>query len=250
MRDCNWLQALEGDLDTSHVGFLHSGSERAEDSEPGSVRYFALADRAPRFAAVETDYGAIYGAYRPAGPGRLLWRVSQFLFPFYAQIGGILTRAWVPMDDTHTLFVRIDRLPGGVIPAGNSQNPRLVPNSTDWYGRFRLEASAANDYLMDREMQRRNESYTGIEGIFTQDQAVTESMGGVLDRSGEHLGTSDLMVIRIRNRLRRAAGDLQDLGQAPPGVEDPDVYRTHQSGLVILAEDADWYEETKELLRP
>lgn len=66
--------------------------------------------------------------------------------------------------------------------------------------RFRLAANAGNDYEFDFEKQRRNEEYTGITGIHLQDQAITESMGPVLDRGHEHLGSSDAMVIRVRRR--------------------------------------------------
>ena len=51
------------------------------------------------------------------------------------------------------------------------------PNSTDWYGRWRPAANAANDYLIDREAQRNDVIYTGITHIHMQDQAITESMG-------------------------------------------------------------------------
>jgi hypothetical protein len=54
----------------------------------------------------------------------------------------------------------------------------------------------------------RTQSYTGIDGIHLQDQAITESMGAIVDRSQEHLGSSDAMIIRTRRRLIRAAIDL------------------------------------------
>jgi phthalate 4,5-dioxygenase len=82
-RNCNWLQGLEGDIDTAHIGFLHFGSDSADDAPPGTFRYYALKDRAPRYAVLDTSYGAMYGAYRPAGPGQHYWRIAQFLFPFW-----------------------------------------------------------------------------------------------------------------------------------------------------------------------
>jgi phthalate 4,5-dioxygenase oxygenase subunit len=260
-RECNWLQALEGDIDTSHFGFLHFGATRKEEAGPGTFLYYAVADRAPRYALVDTEYGSMYGAYRPAGPGRLYWRIAQFLFPFYTHIPSgtlgrqVLTRAWVPMDDHHTLFVSM----GAAAPrprrqASGSSRPRraalrtpLRPNSTGWHGRFRLEADAANDYLIDRNWQR-NGDFTGIDGIFTQDQAVTESMGPVYDRTKEHLGSSDVMVIRVRRRLLDAARALAERGAVPPGVDEPHVYAT-RSGSVILPEKADWLSATEELRR-
>src|SRR5437879_461639 len=109
-RACNWLQSMEGDIDTAHIGFLHFGSDDAEEAPLGTYRYYALKDRAPRYAVLDTEYGAMYGAYRPAAPGTTYWRIAQFLFPFYTmtptgQLGRqIIARAWVPMDDEHMLL--------------------------------------------------------------------------------------------------------------------------------------------------
>ena len=121
----------------------------------------------------------------------------------------------------------------------------FLPDTSDWTGKFRLTQNKDNDYLIDREAQR-TQSYTGIAGIHQQDQAVTESMGPIYDRSQEHLGTSDAMVIRARRRVINAARALRDNATVPPGVDDPTVYR-HRSGGVILPRDADWLEATKEL---
>jgi hypothetical protein len=122
----------------------------------------------------------------------------------------------------------------------------LVPNTTGWYGRFRLEANASNDYKIDRDKQRRREDFTGIPGIHTQDQAITESMGTIYDRSTERLGTSDVMVIRVRRRLMEAARALADRGVTPPGVDNPEVYR-QRSGGAFLPRDANWIDATSEL---
>jgi len=255
-RDCNWLQGLEGDIDTAHIGFLHFGSEDADDQEPGTFRYYTLADRAPRYAVLDTDYGSMYGAYRPAGPGRNYWRIAQFLFPFWTMtptglLGHqIVARAWVPMDDQHMIMFMMVPRPGGSGQATRMRQgarpPKLLPNTTGWLGRFRLEANEDNDYLLDRDAQERDEEYSGITGIHLQDQAITESMGPVYDRTQEHLGSSDAMVIRVRRRLIAAARALAADGTAPPGVDRPEVYR-QRSGGVILGENEDWVEATATL---
>ena len=233
LRECNWLQALEGDLDTSHVAFLHSRFERPEDAEPESVRYYTLMDTAPRFIALDTDYGAIYGAYRPAGPDRWAWRVSQFLFPFYAHISGMLLRAWVPMDDSHTMHFTVGKV-GTVLGSTD-----LEESTTDWFGRFRPLAHREGDYGLDRMKQRAKASFTGIELIHDQDKAVTESMGALLDRTVEHVGTSDAMIIKIRRRLMEAAQAFELHKVVPPGVEDPEVYRTRAAGQLLRPRNPD-----------
>jgi phthalate 4,5-dioxygenase len=256
-RDCNWLQGLEGDVDTSHLQFLHFGAVRAASAIPGTFGYYGLRDRAPRYHVVDTDFGVMYGAYRPAEEDSYYWRIASFLFPFYAMIPTgvlghqILVRAWVPLDDEHMMFVVMsakNRLPQ------NSNAPRreyigesvFKEPSTDWLGRWRLEQDQTNDYRIDRGKQRSGESYTGIDGVHQQDQAITESMGPILDRSNEHLGSSDTMVIRTRRRLLAAVRALRDEGVVPPGAEDPSVYR-QRSGGVILPRDADWVEATRDL---
>src|SRR5438105_7835272 len=88
-----------------------------------------------------------------------------------------------------------------------------LPNTSDWYGRFRALANKDNDYLVDRKEQK-TASFTGIGSIFLQDQAATESMGAIYDRSQEHLGTSVAMIIRTRKRLLDAARALRDNGSA------------------------------------
>jgi phenylpropionate dioxygenase-like ring-hydroxylating dioxygenase large terminal subunit len=263
MRSCNWLQAMEGDLDTTHAGFLHSGSVKPEDLTPGTIEYYRVLNRSPRFVSMDTDYGAVYGASRPAGPGELYWRIAQFLFPCGTHIPGdrstsVMHRMWVPMDDHHVMFYAIFPMPENPDPdlpgfRRMSGDGRLTPhepeNTTDWFGRFRLKGVESNDYLIDREAQRSNASYTGIPGVFGQDQAVTESMGPILDRTIEHVGTTDMMIIRVRHRLMDAAHALVEHKITPPGVDDPEVFRSRPAST-ILPEDADWIEATEEERAP
>jgi len=257
LRECNWLQALEGDIDTVHVGFLHTGGAKPEQFEKGSLRYYGQKNRAPKYEAIPTRYGAMYTAYRPADDGELYHRVGQFVYPFYAMsppdpMGTIGMRGWIPVDDTHTMAVQIHgRRPsvenlkqgprqGGV--AGAVLNFDYLPNTTDWYGRWRLRQNSANDYMLDRERQHSG-NYTGIEGIYLQDQAVTESMGPTSDRTHEHLGSSDRMVMLSRRQMLNAIIEFADSGAAPPGVDDPELFRSVRAGYMILPEQRDWLDE-------
>ena len=260
-RECNYLQALEGDIDTSHFSFLHAGSLQADAQPRGTFSYYMLSDRAPRYSLLDTDYGTMYGAFRDTDDGRRYWRIAQFLFPFYTMppqgvLGHKITvRAWVPMDDEHTMFFmmgpRLRRIASA--PAGTpSPLGRFAPSTpSDWYGRFRLSANGANDYQIDRAKQRRNtepEDFTGITGIHLQDQAITESMGGIYDRTKEHLGSSDTMIIRTRRRLLAAARALEETGEGPPALDTPEAYGARAGG-VFLPRDADWLSATEELRR-
>jgi hypothetical protein len=125
----------------------------------------------------------------------------------------------------------------------------MQPRTTDWYGRYQPIVQPDNDFLIDRQVQRENRGsagFTGISGIAMQDAAVTSSMGPIYDRSREHLGTSDAMVIRVRRRLIAAIRAHMQHGTVPPGVDAPEAYRV-RSGGVLLPEGADWVEATREL---
>jgi phthalate 4,5-dioxygenase len=249
-RECNYLQGLEGDIDTSHFSFLHFGAAGPETAEPGTFQYYTLKERAPRYQVLDTEFGCMYSAFRPAEPGQLYHRIALFLFPFWTMIPTgvlghqILARGWVPMDDEHTMFFSLTPKVRGVQRA-TAPGMELHPNTTDWYGRFRMVSDITNDYRIDRAWQRSGD-YTGIAGIHTQDQAVTETMGAIFDRTTEHLGSSDAMVIRTRRRLLDAARALTENGTIPPGVDHPEVYR-QRSGGIVLPESTNWVEATAEL---
>ena len=275
LRDCNWVQGLEGDIDTSHLAFLHLGGNKLEDAKPGTFDYYTIADKAPRYDVVETEFGTSYGAYRPAEADTYYWRVAHFLFPFYTMIPTgllgmqILVRAWVPADDDHMMFwsfavpstLAFNNTTAGQGAQGDAEAAKnaagkappkrqrpgfdYLPDESHWLGKFRLAQNRANDYLIDREAQRTT-SYTGIPGIHQQDQAITESMGTIYERTQEHLGTSDAMVIRTRRRMIKAAKALAEDGTLPPGVDDPSIYR-YRSGGVILPRSADWQQATRSL---
>ena len=115
----------------------------------------------------------------------------------------------------------------------------LMPNTTNWLGRFRPANNASNDYGIDREAQGKD-SDTGIAGIFHQDQAMTESMGEIVDRNLEHLGPSDHMITQTRRRLLLAARALADDDVAPPGVEDPEVFLQARGGDMLIGKSDDW----------
>jgi hypothetical protein len=270
LRECSWFQGLEGDIDTSHLGFLHLGAVKPEDTTPGTFDYFNVADRAPRYEVVDTEFGTSYGAYRPAEADTYYWRIAHFLFPFFTMIPTgvlgtqILVRAWVPVDDEHLMFwslavPRTRVVDGGAgsasaVTAGGPAAAALgglagghgfLPDTTHWLGKFRLTQNKDNDYRIDRQAQR-TRSFTGIAGIHQQDQAITESMGAIIDRTQEHLGTSDAMVIRTRRRVITAARALRESGVTPPGVDHPEAYRC-RSGGVILPRSADWLDATRGL---
>ena len=259
LRDCNWMQALEGDIDTVHFAFLHYGHLKLEDTYEGGFFNYQVKMQAAGYSVSNTEFGACYGAYRPAEEDTYYWRIANFLFPFYTQVPpGTLAvkrqfRAWVPLDDDHVMYFGVGAQPDGPVENDPEAQKRqfkrvqeMIPDGTGWYERSRPKATAENDYLLDREMQRNGESYTGLPSVFLEDQAITESMGTIYERTREHLGTSDTMIIYVRRALIRAAEALRDDGIVPPGVDNPEVY-AQRSGGVVLPRNVNWFEATAEL---
>jgi phthalate 4,5-dioxygenase oxygenase subunit len=262
MRECNWLQALEGDIDTAHFTFLHVGKVEADDVDPNHMERFQLLDRSARYEVRTADWGAMYAAYRAATPGNYYYRYAHMVMPFWTLFpngpidGNVLAQGWVPMDDTHTMVFTAmwkGATPPLLVNRKGEQLPHLFrespmqPNTTDWFGRWRTVASAENDYLIDREMQR-TVSYSGISGLFPQDSAMTESMGEIAPRMLEHLVPSDRMIVMTRRRLYEAAWALQEHGTVPPLVDDPETAASVRSGEVVAPTDRDWVEIYDEMI--
>jgi len=164
-------------------------------------------------------------------------------------------RGWIPLDDEHTMYCVVWWKRG--LSAMNQQDPAFkdgtpvggmgrrndfLPNTTDWLGRWRLAANAGNDWRIDRAAQHDNAIYSGIDSIHLQDQAVTESMGTILDHSFEHLAPSDLMITRTRRRLLMAARALRDNGVSPPGAENVEVFRDARGGYFVCDAGKGWQE--------
>ncbi|HEY7274615.1 MAG TPA: Rieske 2Fe-2S domain-containing protein [Trebonia sp.] len=253
--EANWLQILEGDLDTTHASFLHYGGLKAEDQPEGTFSRYQLENRWAELQVIDTEAGAAYAAKRPGSPGHTYWRIAQWCFPFYAfPPSGVLglknnNLCRVPMDDTHTMYYRMYIRYHNDAAGAEPSRPKLRPNTTDWYGRFRPEQNKANDFLINREVQRRNEGkegYSGIPVVQMQDAAVQTTADEIMDRSIEHLGTTDAMVIRMRRRLLAAVRDYVNNGVTPPGVDEPEGYRVRAGGIE-LPEGEDWVERTQDL---
>ena len=240
--DGNYLQTMEGDIDSSHAPFLHSNLDSGQTgvgvSTRGSVPWF-FRDLKPAWNIKETDYGLMVGARREAGPNDYYWRVSQWFMPCYTYIPHQLNRAQqcnvrIPVDDERTLYFRlwwdVDK-PMEESEIGDAKYmgidaPALIP------GTFYPVENKQNDYLIDRAAQRLF-SFTGIKSAPAQDFAVQEDQGGrLMDRTIEHLVSSDEAIIRARRRLLRRAMDLQE-GVEPPEAHNGAVYRARALDTVL-----------------
>ena len=106
-------------------------------------------------------------------------------------------------------------------------------------GTFKLKKNISNDYLIDRELQR-TKTYTGITGLNTQDMALQEGMGPIVDRSKEFLGTSDRAIVTLRRTILDAIATVRDGGD-PPGV-DPSDYNNVRAYDDVVPASSNWRE--------
>ena len=199
-QECNWLQALEGGIDSSHVSWLHSAGLKNDPLfKDTKANEYNLADMKPFFEVVEVDGGLFIGARRNAEDGRYYWRITPWVMPSFTMIP----------------------------PRGNHPVP----------GTYRPLQNKDNDYMMDREAQRRGETFSGIKGIAMQDASLQESMGPIVDRTKERLVSTDAGIIKARQKLRKAAEALRDDGTTPPGV-DVAHHRVRSASVLVPKEEA------------
>ena len=249
-QECSWLQSLDGGVDTSHAPILHRRivtTSTQGGHHPGNP---AVRGGAPRLEVDPTNYGYRYYAVRSLGDEQYA-RGFHFVMPF-TQIrpmqvgrgaGGDRSLGaghhWVPIDDTACMVWNITYSFGADtltweekvdVDAGNG------PDQVDYHDGFRGHATRTNNWHIDRRMQR-TENFTGIVGINTQDRAIQESMGVMVDRTREHLGPADRAVIVMRQQLLRAVRQVREGGD-PLGANDS--YWHVRPIEKILPAGADW----------
>ena len=264
LEECSYMQALEGDIDTVHAFFLHSGHVKTENTLPGSMDHYITKQREARFEARDHEIGATYAAVRPAEENSEYWRMGHYMLPFYTiNAPGLLgikntCIAWVPLDDENTMVWNIGRQVvldpettgiGGLKAGFNRQDPigrfdpygvrfrgtmqrKFQEPTTDWLGRFRALANKDNDYLIDRELQATMGTYSGVPNP-AQDPMAQETMGAIYDRTQEHLGATDQMIIRTRRKLISACKAFVNQGETPPGVDNPELFRMRGGGAIV-----------------
>jgi len=250
-QDCNWVQSVEGALDTAHFSFLHAVLAKDEATARAALAKAAIADQSkpddrirwihsdprPKFTIHGHDAGLLIGAARKTDGADLYWRISQFLMPNHAYTptafpGEIYYgQCWVPVDDVtcwiYTYCWQPDR------PFSNAERAKFD-------GGFNVHAEVdadyvplrnlSNDYLIDRKVQK-TDTFTGIEGVSEQDAAIQDSMGPVQDRTREHLGPTDVGVVEFRKLLMGAARALGN-GEEPKAAQIANRYAVRAGGWV------------------
>jgi phthalate 4,5-dioxygenase len=246
-QETNYLQAVEGGIDSSHSNFLHSSVEafqlseayleKVKNSANLRAKYHVL-DKSPRFSVKKTDYGLIIAVRRNAEEDTYYWRLTQFLLPSHTIIPyqkglSIHGHCWVPRDDETCWVWTMSWNPDAPLSEEEWQairdesfvHARIEPDT------FRPLRNKDNNYLIDRGRQGAS-SMTGIHGFAAQDQAIQESMGPIVDRTRERLGTSDTAIIAMRRLL---LGEIRALaeGREPSAPHHGDLYWVRSASMLL-----------------
>jgi len=246
--ECNFLQAIEGGIDTAHSSFAHN-------NDLDDDKHLRALDMHPRLEVDVDDHGFTYASLRRIGGGRVYLRTYQFIMPAQQSRGQLITWAgdpapfptiaghvWVPMDDHNTAVYNFIYSADTDIPmpegwwesheAEFGRDPKDYVEGTYW-----LIRNQGNDFLIDRQVQR-TKTFTGIEGINTQDFALQTGMERIVDRSMEALGSTDLAISTARKLLLDATDDVA-AGRRPRGA-DPETHSSVRGGDLLMSEDDDW----------
>jgi hypothetical protein len=251
--ECNFMQGIEGGIDTAHSSFAHN-------NDLSNNRLLRSLDTHPRLEVDVRDHGFTYASVRNISDDTTYLRVYQFMMPFQQSRGGLLDwegkparlpsihgHVWAPIDDENTYVYNF-----------MYASDESTPISDDYWahheshmGRGRehfvgdshwLQRNPSNDFLIDRNVQR-EKTFTGIEGINTQDFALQTGMGRIVDRSTEALGSTD-MAIQTARRLLLAATDDVEAGRDPRGTE-PASHRASRGADMLVPRDSDWRDVSK-----
>jgi len=254
VQECNWLQAMEGGIDSSHVSFLHRGDLNSDPLFKGARgNQYNLSDARPVFEVVESPGGLYIGARRNAEHGHYYWRITQWVMPTFTMIAprgnhSVHGHFWIPIDDENCWTWSFDYHPTRALTdaevaamrAGKGIHAKVIP------GTFRPAANKDNDYLIDRAAQKAGRTYSGVEGFAMQDASLQESMGPIVDRTKETLVSTDSGIIMARQRLLRAVKALVETGVTPPGI-DP-VHQRVRSVAIVLPPDQAFKDGAREAM--
>jgi phenylpropionate dioxygenase-like ring-hydroxylating dioxygenase large terminal subunit len=254
-QDCNWVQCLEGAIDTAHFSFLHMVVAKEEDDITQLMQHAAIGsqsvkndrirwvkdDPMPKFEIGEFPAGLTIGGARQAD-GDLYWRIAQFLAPNHALVPSAFPgenyhgQTWVPVSDTSCWIYNYTWNPERPLTDEEREacrNGLTVHAKVD--ENYIPIRGPHNDYLIDRVAQK-NGSFTGIQGVSEQDAAIQNSQGPIVDRTREHLLATDIGIVKFRQYMLGCARALENENVLPLAVEQPDAYAVRSGGWVAAPE--------------
>jgi phthalate 4,5-dioxygenase oxygenase subunit len=248
LQECNYLQAMEGGIDTSHVSYVHRFEVDNDPMHRGSrANDYIKADGNVIFQIEKSDGGLTLYGRRNGEPDSYYWRITQWLFPWYTLIPPFGEHAlgghvWVPIDDEHCWAWSINFHPDKPLSAEERSHMEAGRGIHCQYepGTFRTKANKDNDYLIDRRAQRDKRAYSGVFGISVQDASLQESMGPIQDRENEKLLPTDRAIVMARRMLYDAVTALE-AGVEPPAL-DAGKQRVRAAGVLLdrAAKPQEW----------
>jgi nitrite reductase/ring-hydroxylating ferredoxin subunit len=263
IQESNWLQGVEGELDSSHVSILHTNPSTLATS-PVHRPYSAI-DLMPKLYAKETPVGILAMARRDAD-SQYYWRTSQFMAPTFSSIpsaefpvGG---RAFIPMDDYNTYTWDFNYFTKGDLPQAfldyAGKGLAFPPESR--YQSYKLNTgtivdtfvpvrTAENGYLIDRKGNSLA-SPSGIHGLNDQDRAMQEGMtatpdsdGRIADRAREILVGADVAIVRARRRILDIVQSEESLARFKDTIRDGTAFSVVPLDVVSELGDVDAFAE-------
>ena len=254
LQESNWLQALEGGIDSSHVSWLHRGDLNSDPLFKGAKgNRYNLNDARPVFEVVESPGGLYIGARRNAEGGHYYWRITPWVMPAFTMIPPrgshpVHGHFWIPIDDHNCWTWSFDYHSQRALTETELQAMRDGKGIYVKFepGTYRPLANKDNDYLIDRAAQKAGIRFSGVAGIAMQDASLQESMGPIVDRTKENLVSTDNGIIMARHRMLKAIKALMEQGATPPGV-DP-VHQRVRSAAVILPPNQPFTDGAREAL--
>lgn len=265
VQECNWLQALEGEIDSAHAAILHGRVDVG-----GVINQWKQAsDLRPTFECAANDNGISIASRRRLPGGQVYWRVNQFLLPFYtlvppfSQYPELSGHAWVPIDDEHTLCLMFSYHPNEVFyektrslfrhghagretghPTEGSFETRPV---TVPFHKYWSKFNRNNAYQFDYNKQV-DTWFSGLPGLWVQDAACQSGESAIYDRSQEHLGSTDTGIVQVRKMLLDSLRQMQQDQTLPPSVFDAARFMVRAVSLTLPA-NADWSQTGEAAMR-
>jgi phthalate 4,5-dioxygenase oxygenase subunit len=241
LEDCNYAQAVEGTIDSAHAGVLHRESPWGAEA-----KYPHEKDLRPKLEIEYTQYGLRYGAVREFNEAQSHVRVTQVVMPFMTMIppdgAGVrkhrrMANAFVPRDDESTYHIQwfFDETQPVDVAFRIEEGGHWLDEN------YRKKLNIDNWYEQDRQAMK-TDTMSGIRGILTQDHAVSETQGRILDRTKEHLGTSDVAVVAWRRLMIRAAKALAERGEVPAGLHAHLPWESVKAATVVFPRSQSWKE--------
>ncbi len=253
--ECNYLQALEGGIDPTHATIMHN-------MNIGDRTFLNNYDTLVANIQLErTDYGFTYAGIRHRSSHDWV-RVYHWIMPSFhmrasvegafglretgAEVPTIDGHIWIPIDDNTTWVYNFMYAhdPARPLPREQAHAAETRLGRGDYLdANYISKLNRTNDYGIDRQLQKTT-SMTGIQGINTQDFALQEGMGAIVDRTKEHLGTTDRAIITMRQLLLESLDALERGGMLR--ALDPATYRNVRSVDRMIESDRDWRTATKD----